>query len=73
MLVLEIEVDSCKVVIVFALGHSAASLLELVTVVRFLSSRTLSWWTSSELDWLAPTCGWVWLLWSFSELARLSC
>ena len=65
MLVLEIEVDSCKVVIVFALSHSAASLLELVTVVRFLSSRALSH--------KASTGGWVWLRWSFSELARLSC
>ena len=65
MLVLEIEVDSCKVVIVFALSHSAASLLELVTVVRFLSTRVLSH--------SASTGGWVWLLWSFSELARLSC
>ena len=64
MLVFEIEIDTCKVVIVFALGHGAASLLELVTVVRFLSSSVLSWWPS--------TSGWVWLLWSLSELAMLS-
>ena len=80
MLVFEIEIDACKVVIVFALSHSAAPLLELVTVVRFLSSSilswcapsVLSWWASSILTWWASTGGWVWLLWSFSELARLS-
>ena len=66
MLVLEIEIDSRKVVIVFALSHRAAALLELVTVVRFLRCNqwTLTGW--------ACTCDGRWLLWSFGELARLS-
>ena len=72
MFVFEIEIDSCKGVIVFALGHSAAPLLELVTVVRFLSSSGLGYWTSSSLRWWTPTGCWVWLWWSFSKLARLS-
>ena len=66
MLVFEIEIDSRKVVIVFALSHRAAALLELVTVVRFLCCNELT------LASRACTCDGRWLLWSFGELARLS-
>ena len=79
MLVLEIEVDSCKVVIVFALSHSAASLLELVTVVRFLCCNEwnlagVAYTCDGRFSWIASTCevDVTWLLWSFGELARLS-
>ena len=79
MLVFEIEIDSRKVVIVFALSHRAAALLELVTVVRFLccNELTLAGWACTcdgRFSWIESTCGVdvTWLLWSFGELARLS-